>query len=302
MTGGSLAALIINWNGAADTIELLESLVQCTTSAMKISCIVIDNNSTVADRALLASGLARLEQSIPISIRYNSVNIGVPAAYNQAIQIAGLHHDYYLRLDNDVIVDSEGLQAMIEILEKRSDVGLVGGNVKFYDSREKDNGGAVVIDLVRGKTSVSYPHADVVCDGVLGCIMLMSRNVVDRYSPDVFLGALFICTDESELSIRAARDGVLTMYSSRIIGYHKGGVSTKKVSFLSEYYSGRNWTYLRLLYVRGWRNRLITWFAIVMYFGLYALRLRGAHLYGVVAGVAMWLTSRIDAAVSSRKR
>lgn len=302
MTHGSIAALIINWNGALDTIELVESLVQCTTSDMKISCIVIDNNSADDDRAQLASGLGRLEQSIPIAIRYNSVNIGVPAAYNQAIQIAGLDHDYYLRLDNDVIVDADGLLAMIEVLKTRSDVGLVGGNVKFYDFREKDNGGAVAIDLVRGKTTVSYPDVDVVCDGVLGCIMLMSGDVVNRYAPDAFLGALFICTDESELSIRAGEDGWLTMYVNRIVGYHKGGVSTKKVSLLSNYYSARNWTYLRLVHVKGLRNRALTWFDIAMYFGLSAIRLRRAYLYGAVSGVAMWVTARVDAAISKKRR
>lgn len=298
----SVAALIINWNGAADTIELVESLLLCAAPDIEIACIVIDNNSSDDDCADLSEGLDRLGQRISVTLRFNSINIGVPAAYNQAIQIAGLQHDYYLRLDNDVIVDREGLLAMIEILDTKSDVELVGGNVRFYDARDKNNGGAVAIDLVRGKTKVAYPNDNVVCDGVLGCIMLMSHSVVERYSPDVFLGALFICTDESELSIRAARDGCLTMYSKKIIGYHKGGVSTKKVSLLSQYYSSRNWTYLRLLYVNGLKNRIITWLNIAMYFGLYAIRFRKPHVYGVVSGVAMWLTTRVDTLISTKRR
>src|ERR1700746_2589407 len=104
-TRKTLAALVINWNGTQDTLELLHSLSHCESDTVSITAVVIDNASEEAERLKLASGLVDLDGCISVILRTNSVNIGVPAAYNQAIQVAGLTHDYYLRLDNDVIVD-----------------------------------------------------------------------------------------------------------------------------------------------------------------------------------------------------
>src|SRR5512135_3363358 len=102
-----LAALVINWNGAEDTLELLRSLAQCQSEDISITAAVIDNASLTDDRTKLEMGLAEFQRGMEIVFRANSVNVGVPAAYNQAIQASGLGCDYYLRLDNDVVVEPQ---------------------------------------------------------------------------------------------------------------------------------------------------------------------------------------------------
>jgi len=296
----SLAALIINWNGASDTLELIASLADCLSEDLAVSCVVVDNASSEADRAALLVGVSELSERVPVVTLLNSVNIGVPAAYNQAIQRAGLRHDYYLRLDNDVVVDPDGLLAMIDALRRDPSIGAVGGNVKFYHARDRNNGGAVSIDLARGRTRVTYPDENVICDGVLGCIMLIPASVIQRYTPEVFLGKLFICTDESELSLRLSQSGMKTLYLNQCIGFHKGGASTGKVKYLSQYYSIRNWTYLRLRYARrGWPKWLMS-VEIAARTILNLVRWRSAYLRGVVAGICMWRTERVDVTVQSR--
>ena len=291
--------MVINWNGAQDTFDLLYSLCHCQSDAVSITAVVIDNASAEADRLKLESGLADLDGRMKVIFRANSVNIGVPAAYNQAIQVAGLTHDYYLRLDNDVIVEQEGLASMIDALEQesRKGVAIVGGNIKYFDRRTEDNGGAVSIDLIAGRTRVTYPLSDVVCDGVLGCIMLLSGELVRRYAPEVFAGNLFICTDESEISLRAARDGMRTMYLARLIGFHKSGSSTGKVDFLSKYYSTRNWTLLRLRYAGGNRQRLSVLMRIPSDLARSVLRRRWPSVLGAAAGLGMALTASLDRGV-----
>lgn len=291
----SVAALIINWNGAPDTIELLQSLGRCQSDAAEVGAIVIDNASVESDVLVLAEAVKSFEGMLHVQLRANSENVGVPAAYNQAIQIAGLHHDHYLRLDNDVVVDPEGFAAMLRTLEEGAGKGvhIVGGNIRYFDTPGKDNGGAVAVDLVRGRTAVDYPDEDVICDGVLGCIMMLSGSLVRRYTPGVFEGSLFICTDETELSLRAARDGMRTMYLARPVGYHKGGRSTGRVPFLSSYYSSRNWTLHRLRYARGGWEKFVVAIRLPLDVARSLVRGRFASVVGVLSGTCLavaWFT------------
>jgi GT2 family glycosyltransferase len=291
-----IAAVIINWNGAADTLELLDSLLNCQKSGFTFHIAVIDNASKADDLDRLRQGIYRFNGSLKITLRENSVNVGVPAAYNQGIQLLGVHHEYYLRLDNDVTVNPLGLKLMIAALRgnEKTRTAIVGGNVKYYHRPTENNGGAVGIDLLRGKTTVTYPDQDVVCDGVLGCIMLVDGVLVRKYSPEVFDSRLFICTDESELSLRAKRDGFLTFYVAAEIGLHKGGVSTGKVNFLSKYYSARNWILIRVSYTSGLSNG----FLLLGYFMYDALKCginrRWVYHLGLLSGLAAAVTQSVD--------
>ena len=292
----SIAGLIINWNGAKDTLDLLRSLCHCQSESVSITAVVIDNASSSEDVAILEGGLGEFAGQLSVVFRANNTNIGVPAAYNQAIQLAGLTHDHYLRLDNDVIVEPDGLTEMIEVLEQRAAEGIaiVGGTIKYFDRREDNNGGAVTFDLIRGTTRVDYPPSDVICDGVLGCIMLVAGDLVRRHAPEVFESKLFICTDESELSLRAAAVGMKTLYLARLIGFHKSGKSTSKVKFVTGYYVARNWTVLRLRYVAGGERWLLLLVRMPMDVARSVLRRRWAFPPGLVAGLAMVVTSSLD--------
>jgi len=293
----SVAALVINWNGAHDTLELLSSLRKCQCERLSITAVVVDNASAPDDVAALRAGILALNGQVNVVLQENKLNVGVPAAYNQAIQVAGLTHDYYLRLDNDVVVEPRGLLAMVETLERRAadGVAIVGGNIKYFDNQSDDNGGAVTIDLMSGTTSVAYPSTDVLCDGVLGCIMLVSGTLVRDFAPEVFESALFVCTDESELSMRAAKRGCRTLYLAQLIGFHKGGRSTTTVKSVANYYSARNWTLHRLRYVSNRRQRLAVLLVRIPFDGLRnILRGRWAAVPGLVAGLGLAVAWHLD--------
>lgn len=288
--------MIVNWNGAADTVDLIHSLCECQSNWLCIDVVIIDNASAQKDLQILQAAISNFDKKMDLKLRVNAINIGVPAAYNQAIQVAGLGYDHYLRLDNDVVVNSLGLAALIDALaiREKDGVAIVGGNVRFFDNPELDNGGAVAINLVRGVTSVSYPSSDVICDGVLGCIMLVSGSLVRRCTPDVFEGVLFICTDESELSLRAATYGLSTLYIAQVIGLHKGGRSTSKVHFLSKYYTTRNWIFHRLRYTKRGIDRCAVLAWIQVDIASSVLRGRWAYPLGVIAGIGLAVTWMLD--------
>ena len=183
-----VAVLIINWNGADDTIELLRSLRGAAEPNLSLTASVIDNASDDGDFSKLASFLESAELGFPVVLIRNRNNVGVPFGYNQAIQSAGLDCDAYLRLDNDVVLPAGAIDVLLQTLtDRRKDaVGIVGGNVKYCSAPEIDNGGAVAINLVAGKTVTTYPSVVTVCDGVLGCVMLVDGDLVRAFAPQVF--------------------------------------------------------------------------------------------------------------------
>ena len=298
----SVAVLIINWNGADDTIELLKSLRGAADASLSLVASVIDNASDDADFRRLATFLESAELGFSVALIRNRNNVGVPLGYNQAIQSAGLDSEAYLRLDNDVVLPAGAIDVLLDTLRaRRKDaVGIVGGNVRYYSTPDVDNGGAVAINLVAGKTVTTYPSEVTVCDGVLGCVMLIDGDLVRALAPTVFCGELFICTDESELSLRARRLGVNTLYVPTTIGYHKGGASTSRVSRMANYYSARNWAFLRLLYSPGWMRKCLILASIGAYSGLRLIQLRPLFLVASFAGFCMYLSHWIDSRVLGR--
>jgi len=304
MTHGSVGALIINWNGADDTIELLQSLSTAASPKVRLKVSIVDNASEDSDFRKLVTFVESTSLGYPVSILRNAINVGVPAAYNQSIQAVGPDCEAYLRLDNDVVLRAGAVDLLLgELLSRRKDgVGIVGGNVKLYSDRSTNNGGAVSIDLVRGRTTTAYPSTSTLCDGVLGCIMLVDGPLVRAFLPDVFLGALFICTDESELSLRAERQGVRTCYVAELVGYHKSGMSTSRVGSLASYYSARNWAYLRLRYTRGVARRVAVLVSIIAYSLLRVAQLRPLYCGGSMSGIAMFVTHWLDARVRAENR
>lgn len=304
MTHGSVAALIINWNGADDTIELLRSLGAAASPKIRLKASIVDNASEESDFRKLVAFVESTSLGYPVSILRNAINVGVPAAYNQSIQAVGPDCEAYLRLDNDVVLRAGAVDLLLgELRSRRKDgVGIVGGNVKLYADRSTNNGGAVSIDLVRGRTTTAYPSTSTLCDGVLGCIMLVDGALVRAFLPEVFLGALFICTDESELSLRAERQGLRTCYVAELVGYHKSGMSTSRVSRLAYYYSARNWAFLRLRYTRGVARRIAVLGSIIAYSILRVVQLRPLYCGGSMAGIAMFVTHWLDARLRAESR
>jgi GT2 family glycosyltransferase len=176
--------------------------------------------------------------------------LGAPAAYNRAIQASGREYDYYLRLDNDVVLFPYSVQRLCQALRDRrtSGVRLAGGEIRFFDEPQVRNCGAVTVDHLRGRTHVSFPERDTVCDGVLGCTMMLDAEVVKAFRPEVFLSWLFLTTDETEISLRARRRGWLTLYLPVPIALHKGARSVSRVPTAGRLLSQRNWTFLNITY------------------------------------------------------
>lgn len=298
----TVAALIINWNGTEDTIELLKSLDEVRPQNIQLTAVIIDNASSPENKEKLKSFIKNWDK-FSVLYRENAINIGIPGAYNQAIQIVGIDFDYYLRLDNDVILTKNGLPDMIKILEEKKHLGagIAGGNIKYYDKRDENNGGAVNFDLVRGISKIEYPESEVECGGVLGCIMLISGETIRLTTPDVFDSTLFIVTDESELSFKAKEKNIKTYYTPNIIGYHKAGRSTGKVKLATYYFMARNWFFLRMKYTHSFWGKMGIVFWSLLYIPITLIKRRKGYTRGIISGFFMVASYSIERYVKNKK-
>ena len=119
----SIAVVVLNWNGAADTIECLRSLKD---SATPIHTIVVDNGSTDASvQQITASGLADVVVENDSNLGYaEGNNVGLRLAINERFSIVAV-------MNNDAVFRIRGNGELIGTLT------ISRGNLEWYSARWK---------------------------------------------------------------------------------------------------------------------------------------------------------------------
>ena len=163
----SVAIIILNWNGWADTVECLESVYQINYPNYHV--VVVDNHSSddsiekINDYALgkleIKSNFFKYDPTNkPIeTIQYNRVNweikensntnkqlilikneinYGFAEGNNIGIKFAlnNYNTDYILLLNNDSVVDEDFLRTLVQEGEKNNKIGLLGPKMYYYDN------------------------------------------------------------------------------------------------------------------------------------------------------------------------
>ncbi|MEP7113985.1 MAG: glycosyltransferase family 2 protein, partial [Ilumatobacteraceae bacterium] len=120
-------------NNAAFTHRCLRSIIEQTASG-SYEVIVVDNGSDDRSRQMLS----RIDG--PRLIR-NDANVGFVGACNQGAGAA--RGDFVLFLNNDTIVVSGWLDALLRTFERDSSVGAVGAKLIYPDGRLQEAGGII---------------------------------------------------------------------------------------------------------------------------------------------------------------
>ena len=243
-------AIILNWNGWADTISCIESLFASDTQDFGI--ILIDNDSRDASRPELRKWLAtraektailtaeRDNETVPacdtrIIYYENDTNVGFAAGCNLGIRLAvALRAEYCWLLNNDTVVEPPAFSHMMAMAE--SGVDLVGANLFYFDSGKWQGGGAC-IDYPTGKVVVCGPE-DQRLTIISGASMLFHSSFVQRVG---FFDERYFCYwEDIDLCVRAHRAGLTMAVSRDSIIHHKESASTKHISATKHYYMTRN--------------------------------------------------------------
>jgi hypothetical protein len=225
--GSGALILILNYNGAEETIPCVRSLLSDPEIDIE-QIIVIDNAST-------DDSVATIKESFPgIAVFRNDKNLGFAEGYNRAIlEFLGTGRNCFFILNNDTLVRPGTMSALLETLSGEKDVGIVGPAVLNMNTTVIHSVG-FSIDFSRGRTVchsngldyefLELAERDVEC--VCGCAMLISRDVFERTG--LFPSHFGFFSEEADLCLRARKQGFRIRCNPKGIVEHKSGSTTAR--------------------------------------------------------------------------
>jgi hypothetical protein len=252
--------VVLNWNGADDTLTCLNSLQELHYQDCRL--VVVDNGST-------DGSLERIRTTIwarTVTILENGTNLGYAGGNNVGIRYA-LEQDaaFILLLNNDTVVDPQLIDALIHAAERYPDDGIFGATI-FYLERPDTvwfQGAKWLPDALdftwpgQGLSPGVSALADEETDYVCGAAMFFRAEIARKIG--VLDERFFLVFEESDWCFRARR----ASYGCRMVSaakvWHKIGASFgTETSPLRAYFSSRNkllWSEKNL----SWRLRLQVW-------------------------------------------
>jgi GT2 family glycosyltransferase len=228
--GGRVAVVLVNWNGAADTLATLASLDRCAGAASaaglaagpEMRPIVVDNGST-------DDSLARLRRERPgLEVVESGANLGFAGGNELGIRRALADPDvaWVLLLNTDVEVDPGFLAPLIAACADPG-VGAAGPKIFYFNPPDRlwAAGGRLRIretvteEFGRGRPDgprFSRP-ADVTY--LTTCCLLIPRDALERVGP--LDRAYFVNVDDADWCRRALDLGFRLRYVPESRIWHK---------------------------------------------------------------------------------
>ena len=226
-----IGVVIVNWKGAADTIECLESLRLASHAPART--IVVDNASP-DDSVARITAWAR-EHSFPVEILVAPSNLGFAGGNN--VGLSRLELDprvtHFLLLNNDATVAADFFDEIDRALLAAPNAGLLTGTI--YRSAEHQKvwyaGGREIRSraLIEHLEVVPSDAAPVPTEFVSGCVMLISRptlTAIGQLADCYFPGYM----EDAEYSLRAREAGFPVLYAPRVKAFHKIGATAGPAS------------------------------------------------------------------------
>lgn len=246
---------LVNFNGAKDTLACLDSLAQVKIQDFELSVVVVDNASKESFQT------AKQYQNFELKIIRSDRNLGFAGGQNLGVKY-GLENgiDYFVVLNNDVILDENFLLELIKTFEKEKDCGIVSPKIyfakgyEFHKDRYKEEEKGKIIWYAGGKIdwqNVIATHRGVdevdkgqfekqeETDFASGCCEMIKREVFGKVG--LFDEKYFLYYEDNDLSQRAKRSGFGIYYQPKAVLWHLNAGSTGgSGSALHDYYITRN--------------------------------------------------------------
>lgn len=268
-----VAVILLNFNGAQDTIACLRSLHSLKTLPGAI--IVVDNASTddsvprimsawrqwATPRLVHAKNPDGKEEPTEALLLQLDENNGYASGNNAGIRLAKLLTSCtaYWILNNDTEPDPYALEALCKRSNKAEGPSLVGSTLVFhYDKMtiQCTAGSAVTptigltTPLHQGKTltdlsPVPTEETEKILGDITGASLLLHKDVLQRIG--LFREDFFLYLEDTEFSIRACKAGIPLLWACDSIVFHKEGGTTGAASVNNAHFQRPSWVdYLML--------------------------------------------------------
>lgn len=234
--------IIVNYNGAKDTVECVKSLEKNLYSNFKI--IIIDNNSSDDSEKVLKE----LADDNTIFFIQAKENNGFSAGNNIGIEKAKeLGASFFLLLNNDTIVLDSFLTSLVSAyyelgIEKAVFSGLIlyekAKDVIWYAGGKFDKYTAICKhDFINQRISDHRLERKEV-SFISGCEMFCPIEVVEKVG--YFDDEYFLYAEDVDYCCRLLMNGYKLFFEPSSVIFHKVSASTSKIPLINQYYSVRN--------------------------------------------------------------
>lgn len=215
--------VILNYNGAEDTIECLNSLKNQTFKDFEI--ILVDNGSKDEEVRKLDNGIKNL--NLNMNLVKLEKNLGFTGGNNRGAKIA--KGEYIAFLNNDTVVDEHWLENLIKPFLKDKNVYVTAGLIKFYDDREKiQYNGSSALNIF-GQLKYNPKEYNLKeTKTVPGAAFAIRKSLLEKLNNELFPEHFFAYFEEIDLSWRIFNLGYKIIYVGDAVVYHKVGKSTTK--------------------------------------------------------------------------
>lgn len=273
----SLAIIVLNWNGADDTLNCVESLQQQT---LRPEIVIVDNNSSDDSVERFEDHIKSQKKDAPILIK-NSQNLGFAGGINTGLVHARKQGFEYIGVLNpDAIADKHWLKSLYTELTSHPSAGIATGLLLRRDGNTIDTSGDFYTTWGlpgprnRDEPTVNAPNQPGEIFGATGGGALYRTAMLNDIG--LFDEDFFMYYEDVDLSFRAQLAGWKVRYTPKAIAYHKVGASSQKVPGLAVFNTFKN---LPLVLIKNVPGRLF-WTIGARFFLTYWLIFASAIRHG----------------------
>ena len=227
-----VSIVILNWNGADDTIRCVESVKK--QSYDNIEIIVMDNGS---DNDL--ERLSSLDKRL-VKLIFNKKNLGFAGGHASALPYC--KGEFIFILNNDALVEKNSIKNAVKRMSLDDKIAVVGGR-SYHLSDEGASSGFYSYQRIDPSTADVHTYGG--DDGraedtvtVSGSAALIRRSVIDTVG--YFDERFFAYYEETDLFALYLRAGYRIVYDPAVRIQHKDGASTRTKKYMYYYLMLKN--------------------------------------------------------------
>ena len=239
----TVAIIIVNWNGKADTLACLASLRADDYPCKHI--IVVDNGSHDNSVSVIRANYPEVE------VLSTGENLGFTGGNNAGIARAvESGAGYIFLLNNDTTLEADALTELVRAAEAHPDAGLCTPLIRYYDRPEEVWFGGSRITLANAwatHDNRALPEQNAGVQDIpwaSGCAMLIPTEMMRQLGG--FDDRFFLNWEDVDLSLRIGKAGRKIILVPAAVIYHKVGRAISTAGGAGLYYHVRN----RLLLLR----------------------------------------------------